>query len=137
MYRFGLICLLALAACRTTTTSSPPNMDAAVVTHATPVFAWKFVDGGRTLGFVVRYATGEPRSQTWYSVRNEHNQELGLVDADGRAWRYRAHQRDPEWLGSGTVAQGAGRILAASAFAEMIATDVARLSENGANLRAP
>ena len=109
-------------------------MDAAVVTHASAVFAWKLVDGGRMLGYVVRYATGETHSKTWYSVRNEHSQELGIVDADGRAWRYRAHQREPEWLGSGTVTQGASRILDASAVAEMIATDVARLSESGANL---
>jgi hypothetical protein len=111
-------------------------MDAAVVTRAEAVFVWELREAERVLGFVVRFETGEAISKTYYSVRNEHHQELGLVDADGRAWRYRAHQRDPEWLGTGTVVNGARLILDGSASAHMVATDLARLSEKPAKSNA-
>jgi hypothetical protein len=130
MIRSWFACpLLLVAACRTTTTYSPPNMGAAVVMRSEAVFAWEVREGGRVLGYVVRMQTGETDSKTFYSVRNEHRQELGLVDADGRAWRYRAHEREPEWLGTDTVTKGARLILGASEQAEMVVTDLARLSE--------
>jgi hypothetical protein len=44
-------------------------------------------------------------------VRNVWNQELGRVDADGRAWRYRPHGDQPLWLGTGPVADGVFAIL--------------------------
>ena len=47
----------------------------------------------------------------FFSVRNAHQHELGLVDSFGRAYRYRPHQEEPEWLGTGTVEEGVRRIL--------------------------
>jgi hypothetical protein len=107
-------------------------MGAAVVMRSEAVFAWELRDAGSVVGYVVRFQTGETVSKVHYSVRNEHRQELGIVDADGRAWRYRAHQREPEWLGTGTVTNGARLILGASERAEMVVTDLARLSEKPA-----
>lgn len=129
MTRALVLALALVAACRTTTTSSPPNLEVAVVMRAEAVFAWEVREGGALVGHVVRFATSETRPKTWYSIRNAHQQELGLVDADGRAWRYRPHQREPEWLGTGTVAKGARLVLGAGEGAEMIAIDAARLSE--------
>jgi hypothetical protein len=106
------------------------------VTRAEAVFAWEVREADRVLGYVVRFETGEAKSKTYYSVRNEHRQELGLVDADGRAWRYRAHQREPEWLGTGTIVKGVRLILDASASAQLVATDLARLSEKPAKSNA-
>ena len=34
-----------------------------------------------------------------------------MIDAHGRAYRYMPHQREPAWVGTGTIAQGAGAIL--------------------------
>jgi hypothetical protein len=133
MFRWSAAFLLLVAACRTTTTYSPPNMDAAVVVRSEAVFAWELRDADHVVGYVVRFETGEHASKTHYSVRNEHRQELGIVDADGRAWRYRAHQREPEWLGTGTVQKGARLILDASDHASLVVTDLARLSEKPAN----
>ena len=107
-------------------------MGSAVVMRSEVVFAWEMRDGGRVLGYVVRMQTGETVPQTHYSVRNEHQQELGIVDADGRAWRYRPHQREPVWLGTSTVTKGARLILDASEQAEMVTVDLARLSEKPA-----
>ena len=72
------------------------------------------IDAGAELGFVLRFEASED-GRCFHSVRNEWNQELGLVDAEGRAWRYRPHASEPEWLGTGTVGEGAGRILGATA----------------------
>lgn len=129
MPRAWILALTCLAACRTTSSSAPPNVGSAVITRAEAVYAWEVRDGGELRGYVVRFETGEERSQTWYSVRNTHQQELGLVDADGRAWRYRPHQREPEWLGTGTVARGSRLVLEVSEGAEMIGIDRAHLSE--------
>jgi NMD protein affecting ribosome stability and mRNA decay len=133
MTRWFLVPLLLTAGCRSTTTYSPPNMGAAVVMRSEAVFAWAVHDSDRLVGYVVRFETGESRSKTYYSVRNEHLQELGMVDMDGRAWRYRAHRREPEWLGTGTVVKGARLVLETSDLATLTATDLTILSEKGAN----
>lgn len=129
MLRSGILVACGLVACRTTTNSAPPYADAAVVTRAEAVYGWEVREDGELVGYVVRFETGDARSKTWYSVRNRHQQELGIVDAEGRVWRYRPHQREPEWLGTGTVARGANRILEASDGASMIGIPRERLSE--------
>lgn len=128
MNRFALFFLLLAPACQSTTTSSPPNLHAAVVTHSTPVEAWQMVDDGRVAGFVVRYESNEGKGGAYFSVCNEHAQALGIVATDGRAFRYRAHASEPEWLGTGTVLQGARGILDTSADAALEAIDLARFT---------
>ncbi len=121
--------LAALAcACRTTVTSSPPGLASAVVTHFQPVRAWDVVDGARHAGSVVRFQDPDREGRAWYSVRNEHRQEVGIVDVEGRAWRYRPHEREPEWLGSGTVLAGAGRILEAGPAATLVEVGVEEIA---------
>ena len=45
----------------------------------------------------------------WLSTQTPHRarQDLGMIDTLGRAWRYRPHTREAEWLTTGTVVQGA------------------------------
>ena len=50
-------------------------------------------------------------TQGHYMVRNVWHQDLGLIDAYGRAYRYVPHSSDPAWVGSGSVRQGVERIL--------------------------
>lgn len=127
------ICLaLVAAACRTTTTSSPPNLASAVIVHALPQAAWQVVDDEHVAGWVVRFETAAAGDKAYFSVRNEHQQELGVIDVDGRAWRYRAHQRDPDWLGSGTVVSGARNILGASDRAQLVPVDLDSLNASSA-----
>jgi hypothetical protein len=127
-----LVVAFSGVACRTTTTSSPPNLSSAVVVRNLPQEAWQIVDGGRIAGFVVRFGTSDPRDKAYFSVRNEHQQELGIVDVEGRAWRYRAHQREPDWLGSGTIAAGARSILGATEDAKLVPIALDRLAEASA-----
>ncbi|MCP3916348.1 MAG: hypothetical protein GY711_12395 [bacterium] len=105
---------LALAAgCTTTYESAPPGVDGAIIHQAPATDAWHIVVDGVAAGVLVRFE--EPDTARFlYSVRNEHNQDLGLIDADGRAFRFRPHG-EPEWISTGTVLEGALEILGASA----------------------
>jgi hypothetical protein len=82
--------------------------------HRVPlVAAWGVVDDGRVVGAVLRFERDVELgtdSELVYIVRNEHGQDIGLVDALGRAWRKRPHAPD-EPVGSGTLEAGARRIL--------------------------
>ena len=119
MQRFLLLFVL-IAACRTTVSSAPPNISAAVATLARPARVWELRDGGTLVGCVVRLEVGGDPERAWFSVRNAHQQELGIIDVHGRIWRYRPHQREPDWLGSGTVLQGARSILDSGEGAELV-----------------
>lgn len=121
MHSRHLICLLAFAigACRTTTTSRTTSSPGVVVTRTAAVRAWEVWDGDHRLGTIVRYEDPTDLARAFYSVRNLDQQDLGLVDLQGRAWRYLPHQREPAWLGTGTVTQGAARILDGDASVEL------------------
>ena len=51
-------------------------------------------------------------------MRNPWQQELGTIDAQGRAWRFVPHEREARWVGTGTLAEGARAILAEAAPVE-------------------
>lgn len=121
--------LFAAAACRTTTTSSPPGADNVFVTRTNAVRAWELWEGGKCLGSTVRYADPHHLGQGFFSVRNRDQQDLGMIDIEGRAWRYRPHQREPEWIGTGTVLEGARRILDAGERAELIEIGLEMLAD--------
>ncbi|MFT6364299.1 MAG: hypothetical protein ACJAZ8_002724, partial [Planctomycetota bacterium] len=63
------------------------------------------------IGWLVRFQEDGEGGRSFYSVRNLHHQELGLVDTHGRAWRFEPFDREPNWLGSGSVPDGVSRIL--------------------------
>lgn len=125
----AFLALLALAACRTTTTSTPPGLAQAVVLRSHAAQAWDVVDGQEVRGSVVRFAEPGAHGRAWFSVRNAWAQEVGIVDVEGRAWRHRPHQPEPEWLGTGTVAAGAARILAAPESSRLVEVEVGRVAE--------
>ena len=108
----ALACLLLLAApaCRTKVQRREASVEAPPPALAQATAAWEVVARGRVVGVVVEFdaVDGDRR---FFSVRNPAQQELGMVDAHGRWWRYRPHEEEAEWLGTGTVIQGAGAIL--------------------------
>ncbi len=81
--------------------------------------SWRVTAGGELVGFVRRYspehrdpaAPEEAGYGPWYAVQNRWAQELGLIDELGRAWRLRPHRSGPEWVGTGTVAEGVAEVL--------------------------
>lgn len=127
--RLLLVLLLPLVACRTTKTSQAAGPSTIAVARAAPVRAWELWQDGLLLGSLVRFEETGDTGRAFYSVRNREGQEIGLVDLDGRAWRHRPHQSRPEWLGTGTVKDGARRILGGSEKAKLIEVDLDRLRE--------
>jgi hypothetical protein len=121
--RRGVLTLCALACgCVETTTHHPVGAGEEHTLHRVPlVAAWDVVDEGRVVGAVLRFereasAGGAP--ELIFVVRNEHGQDLGLIDALGRAWRKRPHEPD-EAVGAGTLEAGARRILAVGESARL------------------
>jgi hypothetical protein len=114
--RTGALALcVATCGCVETTTHHPVGAGEEHTLHRVPLVAvWDVVDGGRVVGAVLRFERGSESGaepELIYVVRNEHGQDLGLVDALGRAWRKRPHAPD-EAVGAGTLEAGARRILA-------------------------
>lgn len=106
---FLLFLVLASPACEVTEESTPYYGDGGVVTRALPTRAFEIHDRGRTVGSLIRYDE-EGTLRFFFAVQNVHGQDLGLVDAQGQAWRRRPFEKD-EMLSAGTVQEGAGRIL--------------------------
>jgi len=74
---------------------------------------------GSSRGYVVVFEAAAAPQDTVYVVRNTHHQDLGIIDSLGRAFRYRPHENEPAWLGSGSVAHGLQRILDSDSMPEM------------------
>ena len=109
---------LPLAACMTSTTQEPTGLERAVLTPVPAVRAWVVIDQGEIVGSVVRYAERGQDGRFLYVVRNVWDQDLGVVDELGRAWKRVPHRED-EWIGTGTVADGVRRILDVTEVASM------------------
>lgn len=130
----ALVALLATVAgaCRTTTSTLPPSPSRLAATHSVATAAWELRDGSDVVGRVLRMDTVEAAPRTVFVVQNPEGQDLGLIDALGRAWRYRAHEREPDWIATGTVVQGARAILGASESAELVEVDAPRRARDDA-----
>lgn len=114
---FALASGLLLAACETTETHGPASSPPAIIAASTPAQAWVLRHGGRSVGALVRFE--EQGSQRFlYSVRDNYGLDRGIVDSEGRAWRFVPHA-EPVWTGTGTVLVGAGSILDLSAAPSM------------------
>ncbi len=105
-----LLAPFALASCAFSTEQSPVGLEEAIILPTPAVRAWDVRSGPRKVGSVVRYEEAVGPNRHVFSVRNLHDQDLGLIEASGRAWRLRPHA-EPELLGTGTVVEGVARIL--------------------------
>jgi len=125
----ALILLSFLApACITTHEVQPPGLNDRALAKAVVLSSWLVrVGPGPAVGSVVRLQSADGGGRFLYSVRNLYSQDLGLVDALGRAYRYRPHRDQPELLGSGTVSEGVARILDQANGVELVEIPVAEL----------
>jgi hypothetical protein len=115
------------AACRTTRRAAQAPAEDAQPIHSTPRRAWRLLDGERLAGWVISFREEAGGEREFYSVRNEFQQELGLIDALGRAWRYRPFEERPEHIATSTVVEGARAILGASSAARLVEVSLAEL----------
>jgi len=107
----ALLAALALGACRTRSSHAPANVEGGRPQSLRAVRTFEVRAEGELAGYLVLYESEAATRDFYYAVQNELRQELGMIDALGRAWRYRAFQREPDWIGTGTVAQGAAAVL--------------------------
>ena len=117
----ALACVAAVCAfaCRTTTESSTAAAPPVVVSRFTVARAWQLWDRGTCVGHVVWHQDANDPERGFFNVSNAEHQVLGMIDEHNRAWRYRPHQREPEWLGTGTVLEGSRMIIGASGTSEL------------------
>lgn len=129
MWRRSILVLLALAtqlSCETTTHSVPVLGDFDI-THTSATRAWFVLDQGEIIGELVRFDDAEG-VRFFYSVRNPLHQEFGLIDEAGRAYRFRPHQEEPSWVGTGAVLRGVRQILGSSEAAELREIELTELT---------
>jgi hypothetical protein len=127
--------LALLAACRTVehTTYFPAGPSAAQ--RAMPTRAWSVVaDDEVVIGRVVQFESSS--GTDLYVVQDSWSQDLGLIDELGRAWRYVPHYGEPDWVGSGTIGQGAERILRARGPCRLRALELPERSSPDRSIRA-
>jgi len=125
--RLAMLCvalapLAVPAGCRTTEERRPVSEGPAIVRRALPERAWDVEAGGELLGRIVFFASPEDPALSLYVVRNLFGQDLGWVDTLGRAYQLVPHAPQPVWLGTGTVALGAERILEAEGPCTLVET---------------
>ena len=113
------LALATCVACRTTSSESPAGGRDVSATHSLATRVWQLVIDGEPQGVVTRYESDEQPPRTFFLVRNLARQDLGLVDSLGRAWRYRPHEREAEWVATGTVLQGAVAIVGLAGVGEL------------------
>ena len=100
-----------------------------LVRTATPERAWRVREEGETNGFVVFFGSHQDPSESFYSVRNRWQQELGVIDSLGVTWRFVPHEREAAHVTTGSVLEGASALLEASApcvLEEMEVSELAR-----------
>ena len=107
---FALV--LACASCRTIETRSVASTPPPAVRVGERARVWDVRRGTERLGQVVLFQEHGLAGDSVFVVRNAWNQDLGLIDGLGRAYRFLPHLEEPAWVGSGTITLGAARILA-------------------------
>lgn len=122
---------LVLGACETTETVRLTPAGVALVTATEPSRCWLLMEDGERQGWVVLFEDtqdSQGSGREYYSVRNLHHQELGTLDGQGRAWRFVPHEREAEWVWTGTLLEGARLILEVGPEAELEEMPLAELS---------
>jgi len=108
----AILLALSCAGCITESKDLVVGMEMGAPTFADPVKAWEVVENGEVVGRVVIFQVRD-EEERFFQIRNVHHQDLGMVDSEGRWWRYDLHSDQPVWLGTGTVRGGICQILGA------------------------
>lgn len=126
-----LTCLLIAAlagGCATARFESPAGTGVAEVRRTESSRCWLVRTGGESVGYLVLFADPsrpDDPGRRYFSVRNRDQQELGTMDAHGRVFRFRPHEREAEWLGTATLPQGVARVLELGGDVDLIEVPLA------------
>ncbi|MBI1380390.1 MAG: hypothetical protein GC161_04805 [Planctomycetaceae bacterium] len=101
-----------LVGCITTVHEGPAPATVPEVVVSQPTEVWRVLQDNNAVGWLVRYTPTNDPKDAFLSVRNAWHQELGLIDAESRWWRFLPHERDPQLIGAGATAEGVAAILA-------------------------
>ncbi len=123
---------LASAGCLSVERRHPMPAAQPQVHTGEPVRAWRVQDQGEFYGEIICFSGREDREGELFVVRNRWKQDVGLIDRLGRAYRYLPHHKEPAWVGTGTLLQGARRILGAREEARLEETALSTIAEDGA-----
>jgi len=115
-----LAALACTAGCRVHEHQHLAEPSVALVQRAQPFRAWRVANAAGQVGVVVEFRSSSGAGKSFYSVRNAWQQDLGMIDELGRAWAYQPHEREARWVGTGTVAEGAARILSSATPCHLI-----------------
>jgi hypothetical protein len=103
-----------LCACMSVETRPLSSVPDPIARLARPGRAWAVYSSDVLVGRVILFEEHGLARDSLYVVRNLWDQDLGIIDGLGRAYRYVPHEAEPAWVGSGTIAAGAGAILGSS-----------------------
>ena len=131
----GVLGLFSLGACITSTSSQPVGLDRAIITSIPVSRAWVVQESAKTVGSVVRYSERGSDGRFLYVVRNLWDQDLGVIDEQGRAWRRVPHE-DDHWIGTGTIVQGVRQILDTGPDTQMLELPIEAVEGATATARA-
>jgi len=105
------LCTSVFAGSCVITEGSKGSDEVPVIRSTQPERMWEVFEDGSLVGSVVLF---ESKKDSFFSVRNEWQQDVGMIDSMGRAWAFKPHDEEAEWMGSGGIATGAGQILGAT-----------------------
>ena len=126
MYRLLPICLVLIAGCRTTVVERLAQAPVVQVQRTAAARSWDVVADGKVMGRVVLFGDGGDPGSAVYMVQNTFSQDLGMIDGLGRAWRYRPHEEQAQWVTTGTVSEGAAGILGSGPSCRLVETSLLR-----------
>lgn len=76
---------------------------------------------GQAVGFLVEAAFRGALAERRFLVQNAFGQQIGFVDAQGRAFRYRASDGEPEHCATGTMEENLKSILRLTRLPRLLA----------------
>lgn len=107
----AMLAAALLGGCITTVHEGPAPATVPEVVVSQPTEVWRVLQGNNAVGWLVRYTPTNDPADAFLSVRNPWQQEIGLIDAESRWWRFVPHERDPHLIGAGATAEGVAAIL--------------------------
>ena len=124
----SLLAAMLLVGCITSEREAPAPATVPEVVFSQPTEVWRVTQGIEPVGWLVRYTPSTDPADAFLSVRNPWQQEIGLIDAESRWWRFVPHEREPRLIGAGDTAEGVAAILELETKPQLVPAPLSELS---------